>query len=145
MGYIAFVDSVGSAQVTNGLTLEGRRFANWVPDIVRVGDRRTVLGTGRFYEYLYRQDYVARFQIENLKASDMATVMRWKAHALKGCDFVVYTEDDSSRTYNCRLRPDTEPTIELVDRTNIEYTLTVEVMNTDVPTVPLQCIYSTGA
>jgi hypothetical protein len=145
MGYMDFTDSAGNAQVTNGLTLEGRRFANWVPTVVRVSDRRTVLGTGKTYEYVYRTDYVASFQIEHLKATDMATVMRWKIHAMKGCEFVVATEDDASRTYTCWLRPDTEPTIELTDRTNIEYTLSVEVMSADTPTVPLECVYSTGA
>jgi hypothetical protein len=145
MGYMDFTDSAGNAQVTNGLTLEGRRFANWVPDVVRVADRRTVLGTGKFYEYIYRQDYVARFQIEHLTAADMAVVMRWKSHAMKGCDFVVDTEDSGGRVYTCRLRPDTEPTIELVDRTTIEYTLSVEVMSADEPAVPLECLYSTGA
>jgi hypothetical protein len=145
MGYIDFTDSAGNAQVTNGLTLEGRRFSNWVPDVIRVGDRRTVLGTGRMYEYLYRQDYVASFQIEHLPASAMATVMRWKAYAMKGCEFVVATEDAGSRLYTCWLRPDTEPTIELTDRVNIEYTLTVQVMSADTPAVPLECLYSTGA
>lgn len=145
MGYIDFTDGTGAAQITNGLTLEGRRFSNWVPDVVRVSDRRTVLGTGRMYEYIYRQDYVASFEIEHLTATALNTVMRWKAHAMKGCEFTVYTEDDSSRFYVCRLRPDTEPSIALADRNNLEYTLSVQVMSASDPTVPLQCLYSTGA
>lgn len=141
MGYIDFTDESGNAQVTNGLTLPGRRFSNWTPDTVRIADRRTALGSGITYEYLYRQDYVASFQIENIPVTDLPTVIRFKNWAMKGCEFYVYTEDTQNRFYLCRLRPDTEPTLEMSDRTTLEYTLSMEVMSAAQPPELLHCTY----
>lgn len=141
MGYIDFTDENGNAQVTNGLTAPGRRFANWTPDTVRIADRRTALGSGITYEYLYRQDYVASFQINNIPVTSLPTVIRWKNWAMKGCGFTVVTEDTQSRTYQCYLRPGTEPEIEMSDSTTLEYSLTVEVMSAERPPELLECTY----
>jgi hypothetical protein len=141
MGYIDFTDTTGNAQVTNGLTLPGRRFTNWTPDTLRISDRRTALGSGVTYEYVYRQDYVASFQIEHIPVTSLPTVIRWKNWALQGCEFLVYTEDTQNRFYICRLVPDTTPTIEMSDREALEYTLSLEVMSADLPPVLLECTY----
>jgi hypothetical protein len=141
MGYIDFTDETGNTQVTNGLTLPGRRFTSWTPDTIRIADRRTALGSGITYEYLYRQDYAASFQIEHIPVTALPTVIRWKNWAMKGCEFWVYTEDTQSRFYLCRLRQDTTPTIEMSDREALEYTLSLEVVSAVSPPELLECTY----
>lgn len=141
MGYIAFDDELGSVTVSNGLTLPARRFSNWTPDVNRIADRRVALGSGITYEYLYRTDYTAAFQIEHYPVVRLASFIRFKEWAMRGCEFFVHTEDEANRVYLCRIAPGTEPKAEMSNREMLEYTLTIDAMSADDPVEFMACIY----
>jgi hypothetical protein len=141
MGYLEWTDGDGSATLTNGKPKPARRFTSWTPDVVRIVDRRTALGTGKFYEFLYRQDYTAKFRIDHIPASQQATFLRFKEFAMQGCAFYVKTEDIEERAHLCRVRPDTDITFELSNSQTLEYSLSMEVMSATEPPNPLECIY----
>lgn len=141
MGYITWTDSVGFATLSNTKPKLGRRFAGYVPDVDRIVDRKTALGTGVFYEFMYRQDYTAKFQIDKIPVTQTDTMLRFKEFAMQGCSFTMYTEDESDRFYEVRIKPGTEIQFELSDRQMLEYSLSLEVMSAATVPVRLLCHY----
>jgi hypothetical protein len=141
MGFITFTDELGSVTVSNGKERPARRFSSWTPDVNRVADRKVALGTGITYEYLYRIDYYASFEMEHFPASSLASFIRFKEWAMRGCEFFVYTEDSADRIYLCRIKPGSEPTARMTERTFLEYTLSVDVMSAADEPVYLACLY----
>ena len=141
MGYLAWTDSDGAATLSNLKARPARRFTSWTPDVDRVSDRRTALGSGIVYEFLYRKDYVATLRIDHLPVTQSALFLRFKDFAMQGCEFYVYTEDAQDRVYLCRLRPGTAPTMEMSSSPQLEYSVTVDVMSAEDTPVPLLCHY----
>lgn len=141
MATITFTDGVGSVTLTNGKAGPGSRFSNWTPGIDRVGDRKTGLGTGITYEYLFRQDYTAAFAIEHIPVAALDLVVRFIAWAMAGNTFTLNTGDVAARTHVCRIRPDTTPEVAMEDRALLEYRLNVSVISAASPPEFLACIY----
>lgn len=141
MATITFTDSGGAVTFSNGKSGPGSRFSMWTPDIVRVSDRRYGLGTGIAYEYLFREDFVAKFTIEHIPLSQLENAARFKRWALQGNTFTVNTQDKSSRTYTCRLMEGATLELQMTDRVFLEYSLDVAVMSASSPTVFLKCEY----
>lgn len=121
---ITFNDGVSAT-----LTLVVPRFQNWVPDRLVVDDRQVALGTGIVASFVFRTDYVASFEVPHLKPADLAIALRLKAWLIAGNTCTVNTQDLSSRSYTVGLQPGTEPSIEFTDRTQVEYTLKLQVAN----------------
>lgn len=141
MATITFTDGAGAVTITNAKAGPGSRFSNWTPDISRVSNAKVGVGTGVRYEYLFRQDFIASFEIEHYPVADLSRVARLKAWALAGNTFTVNTEDKMDRTYLCRMAPESEIQVAMEDRTLLEYTLSLTVMSAAVPPVFLDCLY----
>jgi hypothetical protein len=141
MATITFTDGTGAVTLSNGKAGPGSRFSQWTPSIDRIADRRFALGTGIAYEYLFREDFTASFQIEHLPLTQLANVSRFMRWALQGNTFTVNTQDKTNKTYTCRLRPETMPTLTMTDRVVLEYTLDLSVISAASPTVFLACEY----
>ena len=141
MGYLAWTDGDGAATLSNMKPKPARRFTGWTPDVNRIGDKKTALGTGKSYQFLYRKDYVATLRMDHVPAAEQGKFLRFKDFVMQGCAFHVYTEDTDDRVYLCRVKPDTEPTMELSNAQQLEYSVTVEVMSAEETPEPLLCIY----
>jgi len=141
MASITFTDGGGAVTLTNGLTGPGNRFANWTPTIFRVTDRRTALGTGVHYEFVYREDYVAAFSMTQMPATQLEAVARFTKWAEAGNTFTVNTTDNSSRTYTCRLADGATVNVSMTDPVFCEYTVEVTVSSASSPKVFLTCEY----
>lgn len=141
MATITFTDGTGAVTLSNTLSTAASRFSQWVPDIERLADRKVAVGTGVTYEYLYRQDYTASFAIEHIPLTELSKIARFKAWALAGNTFNVNTQDKNNATYSCRIKPGTTPSLEMEDRTLLEYRLSVEVISAANPQVFLDCSY----
>lgn len=151
MAYIEWTDDEGTGVLTPSYpatgvaTKQARRFRNWTPVPMPVGPVRFALGTGRRFQFEHRRDYLASFEMPGLKPDlHFALVHRFILHALKGCEFYVYTEDANAATYECRLAEGAEPEFTMSDPQLLEYTLALRVKN--LAAAPLLCDYtSTGA
>jgi hypothetical protein len=141
MATITFTDGTGAVTLSNGKDGPGSRFSQWTPSIDRIADRRFALGTGIAYEYLFREDFTATFQIEHLPLSELQDASRFTRWALQGNTFTVNTQDKTNKVYVCRLRPDTVPSLTMTDRVLLEYTLDLSVISASSPTVFLACEY----
>ena len=133
---ITFDDGIGSATITCPLP----RFQNWTPDTTVVDDRQTALGTGITQSFFFRIDPSASFEVPMLKPADLALALRLKRLLLIGGTCTIHTEDLGTRIYTAMLKPGTEPSIEFSNRSQVEYTLKLQVLNTD-PATDMLCEY----
>lgn len=140
MGYITFTDEVGAVTLQSSYP-DGpaRRFRNWTPDAKAIGPRVFALGTARPYEFRFRTDYTASFEIPGILPSQHEDFMRFKLWAMKGCIFEVYTEDSDNHYYECRIAPETEPQMQLEDSAMLEYAISVSVRT--LAGTPMICNY----
>lgn len=140
MGYIQFTDEIGAVTLQSSYPAgPARRLRNWTPNVITVGPRVFSLGQGRPYEFAFRRDYIASFQIPGILPSQHEDFMRFKVWALKGCLFDVYTDDADNHFYECRIAPETEPTMEMEDSSMLEYTVSVTARS--VTNQPMICNY----
>lgn len=133
---ITFNDGIGDVTITCPVP----RFQNWVPDTAMIDDRQVALGTGITVSFLFRIDAYASFEVPYLKPADLALVMRLKRALILGVPVTVNTEDLSARSYTVTVKPGAEPSIEFTDRTQLEYTLKLQVMNSTAG-VDMLCEY----
>ena len=126
---LAWTDVVGAATLNNGKPSPGDRFTAWTPFTKPIGPRYAVLATGVVYSWAHRTDYGASFQLTQIPRTSLDLVMRLVRHLIAGGTVTVNTGDSVPRVYSAGLRPETEPTLERSDAQNIEYTLTVELLN----------------
>lgn len=126
---LAWTDGVGAATLNNGKPVPGDRFTAWTPFTNPIGPRYAALGTGIVFSWAHRTDYGASFQLTQIPRTSLDLVMRLVRHLIAGGAVTVNTGDSASRVYTAGLRPDTEPTLERSDAQNIEYTLSIELIN----------------
>jgi hypothetical protein len=141
MGTITFTDTDGAVTFSNGTTGPMSRFSEWTPDVIRVSDSQVALGTGVTYEYLFRQDFAARFRIEHIPLAQILNYHRFKRWALAGNTFTVNTLDKSNRSYLCRIFPGSDLELEMEDRVLLEYSLEVYVISAENSPAPMRCEY----
>jgi hypothetical protein len=141
MATITFTDGAGAATFSNGTTGPMSRFTEWTPDVSRISDSAVALGSGITYEYLFRQDYGARFRLEHIPLAQISNYHRFKRHALSGATFTVNTQDKSNRSYLCRIAPGADLELEMEDRVLLEYSLEVAVISAEVTPAPMLCEY----
>lgn len=113
----------------NGKSVGGDRFTAWTPFPDLIGPRYAPLGTGRNIAWTHRTDYCASFQLTQIPRTKHALVDRLIRHLLIGGDVTVNTGDSATRVYTCHLRAGTTPAFERSDPQNIEYTLSLELVN----------------
>lgn len=146
MAYIEWEDDDGTGTLTSSYPAGGtasaqsRRFRSWTPKPVPVGPHRTGLGNGRRYQFQFRVDRRASFEIHGIKPTQFDMWERFRLHALKGCTFMVYTEDAAGRSYTCRIAEESEPELSFADSRMLEYTMSVTVTN--VANAPMLCDYT---
>ena len=133
---ISFTDSSGSATLTN----TSPRFASWTPLTHDIGVARVSLGTGLTLQRNYRRDYAASFKVNNIRPKDVNTALRLKLYLENGGSVTVNTNDVSGSSYVCTMQATQQPKFEFTDPKNLEYSLTLFLVNTSG--VPLIAQYS---
>lgn len=133
MASITFNDGT-SATLDNGLTVTaagaGSRFASWVPFTRRVGERAVTLATGASFDFTFRIDYGATFQMRDLPNTTQSVAMRLIRHLQGGGTCTVTTGDAASRIYtNCGLDPEGNVSLEFQDATFLTYTMNLSLIN----------------
>lgn len=140
MAYIEWEDAQGTGTLGPSYP-EGpaRRFRGWTPNARGFGPHTYGLGTGRRFEFRFRIEQTATFQIPGILPSQFEDFLRFKLAALAGCPFLVVTEDADENIYECYLAPETVPELEQDDAQLLEYTATVVAMSADA--APMLCNY----
>ena len=132
--YIAFTDGVGSAALPTTLPI----FENWLPDGEDIGTATVAMATGQTFKFIYRTDYTASFDITHIPAVEMSVALRLKQWLESGGTVVVVTQDLYDATYTCWLKPGAKCALKY-DRKNVEYTLSLSLLNTVA--APMLCQY----
>lgn len=143
---LTWTDEIGAATLVNGLPAPADRFAGWTPFRRPVGPRAHALGTGLPYKYRLRTDYGARFRLEYIKPTRHELVMRLIDHLENGGVVTVNTGDAAGRSYAaCYVAEgfDLSGALEQSDRRTIEYTLTLELINSGA--ADMLCLYDGGS
>lgn len=133
MASITFNDGT-SATLDNGLTSTaggvGSRFASWVPFTRRVGERAVTLATGASFDFTFRIDYGATFQMRDLPNSTQSVALRLIRHLQGGGTCTVTTGDAASRVYTtCSIDPNGDVTLEFQDATFLTYSMSLSLIN----------------
>jgi hypothetical protein len=147
MAYISFTDGGGAAQLDNGMTAiaagVGSRFRNWTSESIPVGVAKTALGTGQRVMFVFRTDYRATFDMEEIPNANVAILDRLIAWLLLGNTCAVYTGDASSNSYvTCGLAEGTTPKKAMFDKNQISWKLTLSLVNLAGSPGPMTCLYS---
>lgn len=137
---LQWTDTTGAATLTNGKPVPGDRFTAWTPFTQPIGPRHAALGTGIVFSWAHRTDYGASLQLTQIPRTSLDLVMRLVRHLIAGGAVTVNTGDSATRIYSAGLRPDTEPVLERSDAQNIEYTLSLELINRGA--ADMLCTYS---
>lgn len=151
MTSIAFTDSFGAATLTNNKPGPAARFCNWVPTSQPVGDSVERDSDGAVIMFQTRDDFGASFElrkipVETASGVSMAAIAdRLRRHLLLGGQCSVATGDTTPHTYaTCGLKPGTTPQLTMSDPKNIEYTLSLVLINLAVSPVQMVCNYRGG-
>lgn len=131
---IVFNDGSGATTIT----AVAPRFQNWLPDTAPIGPNETALGTGQLFQWVYRTDFSASFELPYIPAARLPDLQRLKVWLLTGGTITVNTADLSSNSYTASLKPGTTPSWKL-DQKLLEYTLSIAVIN--AAAAPLTCQY----
>lgn len=118
-----------SATLQSPVPAPGNRFHGWTPDIDPVAHREVALGTGATSQFLFRTDYLARFEIRNLRPAQHAVALRLKAHLLNGGSCTVTTADAGGTTYTCTIAPGSVPELVFTDERMVEFTMRLALKN----------------
>lgn len=145
MASITFTDAIGTAQVDNGYTATATgvasRFSAWTPFQRPIGPAVTALGTGARYQFAFRTDYGAGFEIRDIDVPLLPKVLRLMAHLEGGGTVRVDTGDAFGRVYpTCCLAPGAEVNLAQASATDLTYSLSLTLLNLDA--TPMLCDYS---
>ncbi|MDH5316220.1 MAG: hypothetical protein OEW44_07045 [Gemmatimonadota bacterium] len=138
---IAWTDESGSVTLTNGKPVPGDRLAGWLPmarTIGPEGGNPVALGSGITYGWEHRVDFGVKFSLEYIPQTSLRDVQRLILWLLRGETssnggegvVTLNTGDQVGNSYNCRIWPGSTPELEQMDRNQIEYRLTLELLNT---------------
>jgi hypothetical protein len=138
---LVFTDGSGTVTLTNDKPVPGDRLAAWTPLVKTIGPaggNPVALGSGITYGWEHRVDYGVRFTLEHIPQARLRQVQRlilWLMRGELGTGgmygvVTVNTGDEAGSSYQCRIWPGSEPTLEQEDRATIEYRLTLELLNT---------------
>ena len=122
---IQFTDATGSLTLTN----TSPRFASWVPIPADIGQQAVSMGTGLTYQFVFRRDNCASFEVKNIRPKDVSTAIRLMYWLESGGSVTVNTADVNSNSYTCVLQPNQHPKLTF-DSKMLEYTLALNLLNT---------------
>lgn len=132
MATVSFTDAGGVVEVSNLKAVPANRFTNWTPDALPIGPAKAGLGTGVIHAFTFREDYLVSFQIVGIPASELDKLLRLQTHLLDGYLVALDSDHEMNEVYAlCSLAPNTEPTIEFSDTTNLEYTFSCKLKAVD--------------
>ena len=144
---ILFTDGVGAATLESDYPAPACRFVGWTPITAPQGEAGHAEETGARTMSRTSWRYGASFAIAGLgmgvaSGSALDIADRLVGHLLNGGQCQVITEDVLSSSYDtCGLMPNTVPRIVLSDATNLEYTLSLSLINLDADPVPMSAYY----
>lgn len=119
-----------AATLKSPVPAPGNRFRGWTPDRIPIGPVEFALGTGAPSQFEFRTDYIATFEIHNLRPSDLTIWGRLKAHLIGGGQVTVTTADSGGTTYTCKLAPGTVPELRQMDERMVEFAARLTLKNT---------------
>ncbi len=145
--HINFTDGIGTAQLDNGLTAiadgSGSHFVNWTSNPDVVGPEKNALGTGQLAKFVFRTDYTASFELQEIPNANAVILDRLIAWLRGGGTVSVTCGDTTSAVYaTCCLAPGTKVAKKMFDKTNLTWSLSVTLLNVAVSPVPMTCIYA---
>jgi hypothetical protein len=142
MASIQFTDGVGAVTLQSAWPSPANRFATWRPFARPIGEGAHALGTGMRYQWVFRTDYGAAFELRGIANTDVDLAMRLQAHLISGGTITVNTADLGSRSYaTCCLAPDAEVELDGPDPVTLEYTVRLTVIDVSAAPVLMECIY----
>jgi hypothetical protein len=130
---ITFTDGTGAATLTNGKPAPADRFQNWEPISPQGENADWVTGlNGTRYQWSYRSDYGARFDLDKIPAAKLSVALRLLRWLAAGNTCTVNTGDRSTNSYTCRAFPGWQipDGPKMTDTGMIEYTLSLVLKNT---------------
>jgi hypothetical protein len=146
---ITFTDGVGAATLTNGKPTPGDRFTGWVTNSRPIGDSAHRQSDGALSMFRFRTDYGASFTLTQIPVATNGGVRlvdiaaRLVFHLQNGGSCSVNTGDPEVNAYaTCGLAPGSTPTLTLSDRVNLEYTLSLSLINLAGSPVAMVCHYA---
>ena len=150
MASITFTDTLGTCVFTNTLDTVaggvGSRFADWTPYQRPIGAAAVSLGTGARSMFTFRTDYGASFRITEIPSTSLGQALRLQAHLESGGTVSVDTDDAYGRVYtSCCLAPDAGVAIELVDKTELVYAMSLTLINLNASAMLCDYLPYTGA
>lgn len=144
---ITFADAVGAATLESDYPEPACRFGNWTPITAPIGTAAHVQSTGARTMNRTSTRYGASFEVRGLgmgaaSGSALDIADRLIYHLLTGGSCAVFTEDALDASYpTCGLMPGTEPSLAFSDPRNIEYTLSLALINLAVSPAPMMAHY----
>lgn len=132
---IAFTDGIGAATLKNAKPTPADRFASWTLLTKPIGDTATRQADGVLTMFVLRTDYGASFELQKIPVRLVGGVRmvdvaaRLVAWLLQGGACTVTTGDADANVYTCGLMPGTTPSLAFADKKNLEYTLSVSLIN----------------
>lgn len=143
---ISFTDAIGAAVLTNGKPMPGGRFSAWTPNTVAVGDAAELQSTGARVMFKIRDDYTASFELRGIPCDSTSGLLdiadRLTNWLESGGTCAVATGDAVGSTYaTCGIAKGAKPTLKMSDPKNIEYTLTLALVNLAGTPVRMVCRY----
>jgi hypothetical protein len=145
--HINFTDGIGSAQLDNGMTAVaggyGSQFVGWMSESKPVGPIKAALGTGAAAAFIFRTDYLATFELQEIPNANVAILDRLMAWLSAGGTVSVTCGDSTSAVYaTCCLAESTKPAKRMFDKQSITWALKLTLVNIAVSPVPMTCIYN---
>lgn len=145
--HINWTDGIGSAQLDNGMTGiaggYGSQFVGWQSDSEPDGPITNALGTGAAAAFIFRTDYVASFELQEIPNANVTLIDRLVAWLLSGGTVSVTCGDSTSAVYaTCCLAPGAKPQKRMLDKNAITWALKLKLLNIAVSPVPMTCIYN---
>jgi len=143
---ISFADAFGAAVLTNGKPAPADRFGNWVPVSKPIGESASRQSDGAITMFVFRTDFGATFELAQIPVASIASIRlvdvaaRLVAWLLQGGTCSVTTGDVEGHVYaTCGLMPGSSPSLTMTDRRNLEYTLSLALINLAGSPAPMVC------
>lgn len=145
--HLNFTDGIGSAQLDNGTTAiaagVGSQFVGWQSESKPVGPIKNALGTGAAAAFIFRTDYVASFELQEIPNSQTTILDRLIAWLLSGGTVSVTCGDTTAAVYaTCCLAEGTKPQKRMFNKNDISWALKLTLVNIAVSPAPMTCIYA---
>jgi hypothetical protein len=147
---ITFTDAIGAATLKNAKPVPGDRFANWVTMSKPIGDSANRQSDLALSMFRLTDSYGATFELTQIPVAAASGVRlvdvadRLIYWLLSGGSCAVNTGDVDGNAYaSCGLMPGTTPALTMSDKRNLEYTLSLALVNLAGSPVRMVCHYAT--